>query len=173
MTIILCGLPACGKTTIGQLLAKTLSWHFIDSDRLIEQTYAQKNTKNLTCRQIYLQEGEVSFRALERTIISSLQNKQHVVIAIGGGALLYKENTITLKTMGTLVYLKTPLNIIWERLCLNGLPAYLDPNNPKEAFETLVKKRIPLYEKQADLCVDVLNNEAIVSTILKAIEHGK
>lgn len=97
MNITLCGLPMSGKSTIGMLIAEKLNRKFIDTDRLIENTYNLTKNKKYTCRQIYFLEGEKVFRRLEDHQISSLKNTKNSIIAIGGGSLLNPDNIRILK----------------------------------------------------------------------------
>lgn len=154
MNIILCGLPKCGKTTCGLLLAKKLGWTFIDTDHLIEIDYEKKCHKAYTCRQIFLSEGENAFRKREKRVIDSLIATSHTVIAVGGGCFTHPENISLLKTLGQVIYLKAALPILFERMTKNGLPAYLDPKNPMESFVKLAESRQPQYEAAADFQID-------------------
>ena len=87
MTLILSGLPMSGKTTIGKLLAEKLQLPFLDTDRLIEQSYAAMTGMKCSCRQIHSEKGEVFFRAFEKEQIKALQGDHARVIALGGGVL--------------------------------------------------------------------------------------
>ncbi len=169
MNIILCGLPMSGKTTIGTLLAAKLTCPFIDTDRLIEAAYTSQKGKNYSCRQIFLQEGEPFFRSLEKQQIASLTPTKKHIIAVGGGSLANPDNVKALQSLGCIVYLKAPLDIIWNRIKQGGIPAYLDPNDPEKAFYTLAETRIPTYEASAHITIDVgnLNKDEIVTRILQ------
>lgn len=154
MNLILCGLQKCGKSTVGKGLAQSIHFNFIDTDHLIEQAYYQKTNHALTCRQIYHQEGETFFRLMEKDQIKKLHLLKNSVIALGGGSLMDESNRLELKKVGTLIYLKTSAHIIWERISQTPLPSYLQTENPKVTFNTLVKKRIPFYESSADIIID-------------------
>jgi shikimate kinase len=175
MNIILCGLPKSGKTTLGKLLADKLKWSFIDTDKLIEKAYAEQTGAISSCRTIALQEGDIFFRALEKTVISSLKEMKTMIIATGGGSLNDPDNIDTLQSIGELVYLKTPLEVVWQRLQKKELPTYLNAQDPQVSFYTLAKTRIPIYEKAANFHIDthLLTKEAIVITILKNLLYGK
>lgn len=174
MNIIICGLPACGKTTTGKLLAELLHWNFIDTDALIEGVYAQRTGQEWSCRQICRIEGEKYFRTLEKEVIASLGMLQKTVISIGGGSLVDPDNLEILKNLGLLLYLKMDPELIWGRLCLKGIPAYIDS---KSSFDLHVQKRVPLYEQHASAWVDVqeMTPKQIVSTILNygMVTYGK
>jgi len=149
VSIILCGLPGCGKTTIGKLLAEKLLLDFIDTDRLVEEACGG------TCREIYSTEGESYFRSLEKKCLHNLSGDAPSVIAIGGGALLDEANTIHLKSLGKIVYLKGAPAFLFERAVETGIPAYLDHTNPWIGFKELAESRDHIYKKAADYSIDI------------------
>lgn len=146
MNIILCGMPKSGKTTIGKKLARKLGFDFIDTDHMIVKAYGA------SCRDLFLQQGEMIFREMESQQITSLKNIQNTVISIGGGALCNLENAMHLQSLGKLVYLKVPSNILWSRNSMHGMPAFL---SSQEAFKKLEEKRLPIYERYATTHIDV------------------
>lgn len=173
--IILCGLPMCGKTTIGRLLAKQLDWIFVDSDDLIEKAYALKTGKNYVCSQIFREEGEKGFRSMEKQQIASLPGTSKSIIAVGGGSLCDSDNTLVLQSVGALVYLQTAANIIWQRLHANGIPAYLKSRDPEKEFQQIAKQRKKIYEQAAFMTIEIGNSNAeeIASLIYTRIANGK
>lgn len=176
MNIILCGPPLAGKSTLGNLAARELNWDFIDTDELIIKSYREMTGKELTCRKIFLEEGEEKFRSLEKKIINSLSNYKTAVIAIGGGALTQAENIKALKGVGTLVYLKTPLPILLERLNSRPQPAYLKKDDPIESFKKTIESRLAIYEAAAQekIETDSLNEKELVNRIcaIARRKHG-
>lgn len=175
MNIILYGLPMSGKTTTGRMIAEKLKRSFIDTDRLVEQAYEMQAGKKCNCRQIYKNEGELTFRSLEKQQISSLTSQGKSVVAVGGGSLCDQENVKRLQSIGRLIYLKASKEILWQRIQHQGTPAYLEEDNPKTSFEELVKKRIPLYEKMADVIIetDEKSEQDVAAILLRAIESFK
>ena len=89
--IILCGFMGCGKSTVGALLAKKTGMSFIDMDSYIEK----KEQKTISS--IFEEHGEEYFRALEREAAKELAEKNGLVIAAGGGTLVYQANVDTLR----------------------------------------------------------------------------
>lgn len=162
MNLIFCGLQNSGKTTIGQLLAIRLGWDFIDTDQLIEGRYGRTQS----CREIFIKEGESTFRALEKKVIDSLKVLKNCVIATGGGSLVNPENKNILEQLGKFVYLKANPQLLWTRI--GSIPALLDQNEPKKSFLELAKNRIPIYESVAHYTIetDTLTPEQIVDMIL-------
>lgn len=97
--IVLTGMPASGKTTVGKLLAKKLGRTFIDTDDLIiEKT-------GWSVSDIFAKHGEAYFRALETQVIKEIALRSGCVIATGGGAVLNEENTEALKMNGKIFFL--------------------------------------------------------------------
>lgn len=166
MNVILCGLPKCGKTTFAKLLAERVVRPFIDTDDLLMKAYLLNTGKSLSCRQIYLQEGEAFFRELEKQQIASLRGVNETIIALGGGSLDLLENREILLCLGRMIYLKTPLEIIAQRIDNHTLPLQLF---------SLANARIPLYEKAAHAIIETkaLGKQEIVETLLREIGHGK
>lgn len=154
--IILCGLPGVGKTTKGKEIAKQRGLTFIDTDTLIEAADAALSGRQRSCREIFKESGETYFRSIERQQIASLANINASVIALGGGALSDPENCAVLIKLGHLIYLKAPLDIIWQRITKGGIPPYLSEEDPKASFEKLARERISQYERYAH---EILNVE--------------
>ncbi len=153
--IILCGLPGVGKTETAKRLASQLGWKHVETDACLEQYYQSTSGNKLTCREIYKQVGENSFRELENKMLSQLLELKKSVISIGGGTLNNTANVTILEALGKIVYLKGDLKIIFERLMQKGIPAYLDPLNLFESFQNIAQQRQPIYESVADLHVDI------------------
>jgi shikimate kinase len=152
-------MPKSGKTTIGKKLARTLGWNFIDTDQMIIKAHGR------ACRDLFLQQGETNFREMESQQVVSLKNIQNTVISIGGGALCNPENASHLQSLGKLVYLKVPSNILWSRNSINGMPAFISSH---DAFKKLEEKRLPIYERYATTHIEVykLTIKEVINAIL-------
>lgn len=166
LNIILCGLPKSGKTKIGKLLAKKMAWNFIDTDHLIELSYAKMIGKKLTCREIFLLEGQELFRKLEKEQVKLLPKCEKHVIGLGGGTLENESNRNHLKNLGQIFYLKAPEKMIFERIKRGKIPGYLDPNNLDRSFYELAKKRTAHYEEMAHYIIDISDLKE-TETVLK------
>lgn len=177
MNRILCGLPMSGKTTIGKMLADRLQLNFVDTDKRLEQAYAEKAGSACSCRQIFLEHGEAYFREFEKRQIDRLKNEKAAIIALGGGALNNRANGKVLRTIGRIIYLKAPVEILWQRILKRGVPLYLDPLDPERSFYALADRRLPLYEQAAHAVIETedLSEEAVVEAIInmKEIKNGK
>lgn len=154
MNIIICGLPASGKTTVGRMLADSLGWNFLDTDWLIEKAYLAKTGHLYTCRQICTSEDELFFRALEKQQIYELLNLHQTIISVGGGSLTDPENKKILQSLGSILYLKMTPGIIWERLKIRGIPSYLNPHDPETEFHALAEFRMSLFESIANEIIE-------------------
>ena len=107
--IVLVGLMGAGKTTIGRLLAKAFSLPFVDSDHEIE---ARTGVKVPIIFEI---EGEEGFRLREAHVVAELAQRQGLVIATGGGAVLNPASRTALHDCGVVVYLHAQPNDLWLR----------------------------------------------------------
>lgn len=171
--IILIGMKGCGKTTIGKLLAKKLNIDFIDSDLEIENLHKLKNNENLSFREIYKKYGEVYFNCLDRECLLSIYEKsknKNFVLACAGRTPLKKSNQEILVKMGEIIYIKPDMQVLYERITKNGIPAFFPyQDNPRKSFEELIKQREPVYKKIADITIESgdLSPEEIIAKLIK------
>ena len=143
--IILTGMPACGKSTLGVVLAKTLGMSFVDTDLLI-----QEHTGRLL-QDIIDHDGMEEFLRIEEYILTHVQ-VENSVIATGGSAVYSDRGMKYLRTIGEIVYIRLPLKEIEKRL--NNIKTRGIAMAPGENLEDLYNRRIPLYEKYADIVLD-------------------
>ncbi len=149
MNVVLCGMMGCGKSTVGKVLAERLGARFVDVDEVIVARYG--NISNLFERY-----GEEYFRELETKIIEELSKQEGLVIATGGGAALKAQNVALLKRNGRLVYLRARVETLGERLQTDTQrPLLRNAENLRQRLETLLNARAPVYERAADITVDV------------------
>ena len=152
--IILIGMPGCGKSTVGKLLAEKLGREFIDSDRCIEDHTGQ------TIPEIFSTIGEEGFRAIETHILSELGKRSGLVIATGGGCITRPENYPLLHQNGVVIWLQRDLDI---------LPTHDRPLSQKSNLNEMYEARKPMYEKFADKIID--NNCAPDKTVVSIISE--
>ena len=136
--IVLVGMPGCGKSTQGRLLAKKLGFEFYDSDTEI----VKKAGKSIP--EIFENEGEEAFRKLETDVIRELSMKTGCVIATGGGAVLKPRNVRYLKQNGKLLFIDRPIDDITHG---EGRP--LAPN--RERLLELYRVRLQIYTGVSDI----------------------
>ena len=103
--IVLIGMPACGKSTIGYWLSKKIGYPLLDTDKYLEEK------ENRIISDIFSNEGEEYFRNLETKYLKELSEKEGFIISTGGGAVKKKENIDILKKNGIVIFLKKTINI--------------------------------------------------------------
>ena len=160
--IILIGMPAAGKSTIGVLLAKSLLKDFVDTDLAIQTHYG------CTLSDIIEREGTDGFLKIENDIICS-QNYCSSVVATGGSVVYGEEAMTHLKENGTVVYLEISLSEIEKRIGNIKTRGVAIKNG--ESLSELYNRREPLYNKYADVKVNCegLTAEECVEKIISSL----
>ena len=143
--IILIGMPGCGKSTAGVVLAKALGYRFVDSDLVI-----QERTGLLLCELIE-EKGIEEFNRIENEINASL-DYHRAVIATGGSVIYGREAMAHLQSIGTVVYLKLSYETLCERI--GDLTERGVSIRNGQTFRQLYEERLPLYEQYAELVVE-------------------
>ena len=160
--IILTGMPACGKTTFGAMLAETLeNYIHIDIDSLIEKTEGMKISE------IFEKYSEDYFRKLEHDTIIMVCKGKNKIISTGGGAFENPANRAVLLNFGKVFYLKTDLDILYNRIIKETHRPLLQKENPRQILEQLLNKREENYKK-AHYTVDTnkLSEDEIIRFII-------
>ena len=143
--IVLIGMPGCGKSTIGVVLAKVLGYRFLDADLLIQEQEGRRLS------QIIEEEGIQGFDRIENQVNASIQ-AERTVIATGGSVVYGREAMEHLGTIGTILYIKLPYEEIQKRLGdLNERGITIKDG---QTLLDLYRERVPLYEKYAHLTVE-------------------
>lgn len=147
--IVLVGLSGSGKSTVGRLLADRLGWQFLDTDQLVEEETGRDIAS------LFAQEGEPAFRERERRAIEAAVDREHVVIATGGGAPLTPEGRVAIGR-GFVVWLAVSPERAAERLRENPETEVrpLLEGDPSGRLHQLLDERRALYAL-ADAAVDV------------------
>lgn len=155
-----------GKSTIGKQLAATLKLHFIDTDAEI-----QRRT-GVDIPTIFEFEGEEGFRKREAAVIEEQSQKDHLVLATGGGAVMEDANRRNLAARGFVIYLQCSIQQQFERTSKDKNRPLLDTDDPMAALEQLMSIRGPLYDETADLLVSTEQRGAsgVVREIVSKIE---
>ncbi|MDR2893109.1 MAG: shikimate kinase [Deltaproteobacteria bacterium] len=143
-SIIIIGMAAAGKSTMGRELAKMLGWLFVDSDNLIESAYGTRlqNIADILTKDEFLD--------MEATVIQRLR-MQRCVIATGGSVVYRPQAVEHLRTLGPLLHLDASLEIVLERIARKpdrGLAIA-----PGQTVEDLYNERKLLYQQAEDLRV--------------------
>lgn len=150
--IILIGMPGCGKSTIGRLLAEKLGRSFADSDTVVQEM------TGIQIPEIFNKFGECAFREYETKALSILGAQSGMVIATGGGCVVKENNYPLLHQNGTIIWLKRDIT----KLPIEGRP--LSGKNLEEMF----CQRAPRYEAFADHVAD--NNSTPAESIAHILE---
>ena len=148
---IMIGPPGAGKTTVGALVAARLGLDFVDADVVIEEAAGKP------VGDIFVQDGEEAFRALERAAAARLIGGHPGVLALGGGAVL-DPGTRDLLAGRRVVYLETGFASAVRRTGLDA-PRPLLLGNPRARMKTLLEERLPVYESLAWITVPTDNRE--------------
>lgn len=155
--IILIGMPGCGKSTVGVILAKTLGIGFVDTDLIIQQR------ENRLLQNIIDTDGIDFFLNCEAEAVKSLDCDNCVVAT--GGSVVYREDAIQyLKSNGKIIFLDVPLDEIKRRL--NNINTRGIAAKKNKSIEDIYNERIALYNKYADVIIKT-DGESVEKTVEK------
>lgn len=150
--IILVGMPSCGKSTLGRMLAKELDYTFLDTDDVIIRQ------NGCPLRDILDAHGVDGFVRVEEAAVCSVQ-AENAVIATGGSVVYSEKAMAHLKAMGKVVYLCLTFEEMERRL--GDLHARGVAIAPGSTLMDLYNQRVPLYEKYADITVNIVNGNGV------------
>lgn len=160
--LILIGMPGAGKSTLGVLLAKALGRNFLDTDVAIQAAHGR------SLPELIGQIGLAGFCRLERAYLEALTVRR-TVIATGGSAVYYESAMRHLREGGVVVYLRVPLEVLKERISdMEGRGVVIEPGR---TLESLYEKRSPLYERYAEMIVDLggLTHQQALEQVLRCL----
>jgi shikimate kinase len=145
-SLYLVGMMGCGKTSTGRPLAERLGYGFVDADAVIEQA------AGCTIPEIFEQDGESGFRALETQVLNAISQRHSLVVATGGGVVTQSPNWGLLHS-GIVIWLDVEREQLLKRLRADTTTRpLLQRPNPEAALDALLNERRPLYA-EADLTV--------------------
>ena len=155
-----------GKSSVGRCLQKRTGLACFDTDEMVSSKLG------LSISEIFAQHGEEHFRDRESDALQELRGAKPAVVVTGGGIVLRKENVDLLRELGTVIWLHANEEILFERASPRGNRPLLQSDRPRETFAELLRKRVPLYEKAADLQLDTstLTHDQVADVILEKIE---
>jgi shikimate kinase len=163
--VALIGPMAVGKSAIGAQLAQQLGASFVDTDVLVVAAHG-------SIPEIFASRGESAFRELEaRAVARAIEAAQgsNTVISLGGGAVL-DSGTQQLLRRCTVVYLECDADTVAERIARNSSRPLLAAGDAMERWKTLFTTRRPVYERLADLVIDVRHGS--VPDLARRIENA-
>ena len=167
--VILIGPMGSGKTTIGSLLAEKLGLNFRDTDHLIEEQ------EEKTVSQIFLDQGEDAFRAIEKRVLREELLTDGTVLSLGGGAPISIDAQSALRAIAShIIFLDISLSTVAPRIGFNrDRPLLL--NNLRGQWQTLMEARRPIYEAIADTIINVddKSEEEIVTIVLSSLGEAR
>jgi len=160
MTIFLCGFMGCGKSTIGQKLAKKLNVPFTDMDEYIEQQAGK------TIPEIFAQEGEEHFRDLETQAVRDLSGREGV-IACGGGAMLRDINAKIAAEHGIVLFLDVPFRTCYLRIANTDRP--IVRRSSRQELYNLYRKRRGVYRRHSTHQIDAGQSATVMVQKITAL----
>lgn len=163
-SIVMVGMPGCGKSALGKRLAPRLGLLFLDVDEEIEKA-AGKSVK-----EIFADHGEASFRDGERKVIARLLASGPQVLATGGGALMTEETRANIRRSGVSIWVKADAALLVRRVSKRNSRPLFEGRDPEAVVKELMAVRHPLYAG-ADIIVESRDvpHETIVEEIIEAL----
>ena len=162
--LVLLGMMASGKSTIGALLSKKLGLKFYDIDKMIEEEM------HMTIAEIFSQKSEIFFRSLEeKTVLKTLQNKNSI-ISLGGGAFLNKKIREEIIINHISFWLDCSNKVLLTRIRKNNKRPIANKLTEKELIELIAKRRKIYTKAKFRINCDQLTKKGVVNNILKLYE---
>ncbi len=162
--IVLIGMPACGKSTIGVLLAKAMGYQFIDTDIVIQ------NDTGRLLQDIIDSEGLDAFCIAEERAIISVNEQEGCVIATGGSAVYSRSAMLHLKEHGTIYYLALPVPEVEKRL--HNIKSRGIAMRPGDTISQVFERRKNLYEEYADITIECLG-KSLEETVSEVADYHR
>lgn len=157
--IVLIGMPSCGKTTVGRILAEKTGMELADTDEYIVKKIG------MPIAEFFAQNGEAAFRKIEKETIAELSGTGGMIIATGGGAVLDKDNVRALKQNGVTVFLDRALD---DLVVTDDRPL----SSRRSALEKLYAERYDIYTAAAEIHIKAdTTPEAEADNILKELKR--
>lgn len=158
--IILTGMPGCGKSTIGVILAKTLGMNFVDTDLIIQQREGR------LLQDIIDSDGLPKFLDIEKDAILS-RNYENSIVSTGGSAVFREQSMNFLKSDGIVIFIDVAPEVLKKRISnitTRGIAA-----RKGDSIDDIYNERLPLYEKYADFTLKI-SNESVEASVERMIE---
>lgn len=162
-SLVLVGMPGCGKSAVGRRLAPRLGLSFVDADEEIERAAGK------TIMEIFADHGEAYFRDGERRVIARLLRSGPQVLATGGGAFMVQETRDNIRSSGISIWLRAELPLLLRRVLKRDTRPLLK-DAPETVMQKLIEERYPIYAT-ADITVESRDvpHETIVGEVIAAL----
>ncbi len=155
--ILLIGMPSCGKSTVGRILAEKTGRPLIDTDaRIVERA-------GKPIPQIFAEEGEEAFRRMETAVAADFTKLSGQIIATGGGIVTRPENHDLIRQNSLVIFINRPL----RELSTEGRPL-----SQKNRLIDLQKVRLPLYRALCDHEIAFRSSPQVAAEILEIIKEN-
>lgn len=166
--IILCGFMGTGKSTVGPLVARRLSYSFIDSDDLIEKRC------QMSIPLIFKKHGEEFFRIKENQIANEMISNAGIVLAAGGGMIISEQNYELLSKSGKLILLTASIDTIMERVNGNTTRPLLKGPDIRNQIKLLLSERQKSYDRiKCQINTDNLSLKEVCGEIVRIGEFSR
>jgi shikimate kinase len=166
--LVLTGMMGVGKSTIGERLAKKLSYKFVDIDKMIE------SQEGCSINSIFRKKSEEYFRKLENKITLNEIKKKKCVISLGGGAFLNQKIRRAVKISTVSFWLDVNLSILTSRLSKSKMRPLLIEKNLNETVKKIYLERKKIYnEASFRIKCSFEKKDEIVNKILKLYENSR
>ena len=139
--IVLAGFMGTGKTSVGKILADRTKRRFVDTDNEIEQRSKK------TVSRIFAEDGQPTFRALERAVVADLNQPANLVVATGGGVVLDPNNVHQLAQGGVVICLHATMDTLLARLSANTNRPLLTDKDRETGIHNLMQERQEIYNQ--------------------------
>ena len=153
------GMAGCGKSTLGKAVSEKLNLNFIDTDLLIENDF------NCSLEDIKKKHGYMFVRSQEEKVILSLDSSSDV-ISTGGSSVYSEKSMMHLKTFSKVIYIKTPLNTIIERIDLGQERGLAVPDGL--SIPEVYSEREPLYDNHSQF---ILNGSKSIDELVELVNQ--
>jgi shikimate kinase len=164
--VVLVGMMASGKTSVGRLLGQKLGIPFVDADHEIELA------ANMSVPEIFALRGEADFRSGERRVIARLLQTGPAVLATGGGAFMAEETRRAIAERGVSVWLKADAATLHRRARRRSNRPLLQTDDPEETIRKLIDIRYPVYAEAAIVIESEDGpHEATVEAVMTALHR--
>lgn len=152
MIVTLIGSRGCGKSSVGRMLADRIGWNYADADVELE-TRAGKSI-----RQIFAEDGETAFRDLEEEMVALLLERDSLVLAAGGGAVMRDATRNRIESAGPVIWLTASPETLYARIHTDDTTSGRRPDLTDEGglaeVRKLLSRREPVYRATADIIIN-------------------
>jgi len=164
LKIVLIGFMCSGKSKVGRLLAQKYGWPHADTDEIIAKE------AGMPIADIIKKQGETVFREIEKKVVKTVAETDHIVISTGGGVPLNSENMAELQRNSEVIWLKVSPETVMKRAGNLKSRPLINPERPLESIQSLLDARIKFYQMaKHQIDTDSLVPAAIVEKILTLI----